>query len=392
MKTTPRRNRFSLRRLWVRIHLWLGLTLGVLGALIGVSGSILVFDHDIDEWLHPARYEISGSAPGLAYSEYATRAAQALEGRAHPTGIRLPDLEEGPIMVFARAPNAGGFLRVYLDAPTGSVLDVTDGVDFIGWVHGFHESLMLRDFRGREIVGVVGIAMLISSLSGIYLWWPARRQFRKALGFRRGYSTSRNLHYTFGFYGAMMLAMLSFTGIFLSFTDAGRAVVAVFSPLSPSPRSVQAREAAEPRITPDDAVAIARGLYPAARVIGVQLPNGPRGVYRILLREAGDTSARSGTAVSIDPRTREVLLRTDRSTRTAGDAFLTMNRLLHEGNWWGSTGRLLTFLTGLLSALLMVTGFILYFRPRRRVPSAAVGAKPGCDRGRVSRLPERQSS
>lgn len=309
-----RRNRFALRRIWVQIHLWLGLTLGVVGAFIGLSGSILVFDHDVDGWLHPARYEISGSQVALPYSDYAERAAQALEGRAKPTGIRLADTEDGPIMIFARSPDSG-FLRVYLDASTGRVLDVTQGVDFIGWMHSFHESMTLREYMGREIVGVVGIAMLISALSGIYLWWPARGQGRKALGFRRGFGPSRNLHYTFGFYGSLVLTMLSFTGIFLAFTDAGRVVVAAFGPISPSPRGIQAPEGSGRPISPDDAVGIARALYPDANVIGIQLPSGPRGVYRVMLREAGDTGARPGTAVFVDPRRGTVLHRTDRSTR-----------------------------------------------------------------------------
>ena len=42
------RKRFAWRPVWFQIHLWLGLTLGVVGALIGVTGSILVFDHEID--------------------------------------------------------------------------------------------------------------------------------------------------------------------------------------------------------------------------------------------------------------------------------------------------------------------------------------------------------
>ena len=36
------RNEPGLRACWVQIHLWLGLTLGVLGMLIGISGSLLV--------------------------------------------------------------------------------------------------------------------------------------------------------------------------------------------------------------------------------------------------------------------------------------------------------------------------------------------------------------
>ncbi|HQR52639.1 MAG TPA: PepSY-associated TM helix domain-containing protein, partial [Burkholderiales bacterium] len=289
------RKRISQRTIWFQIHLWLGLTLGMVGIAVGVSGSILVIDHEIDEWLHPARYRISGSQVALPFAEYAARAAQALDGRAKPTGIRLPDGEEGPIMVFARPPGSTGFLRVYLDAPTGRVLDVTEGVDFIGWMHGFHENLMLRDYNGREIVGFVGVAMLISSLTGIYLWWP-RRQWRKALGFRKGFGASRNLHYTFGFYGSIALALVSFTGLFLSFTDAGRTVVAWFGPLSPSPRGIQAPEGAGQPVSADDAVSTALAHYADARVTGVQLPNGPRGVYRIMLREAGDDRARRVTA------------------------------------------------------------------------------------------------
>ena len=273
------RKRFAWRPVWFQIHLWLGLTLGFVGAFVGLSGSILVVDHEVDEWLHPTRYQITGSKVALPFAEYAERAAEALAGRAKPTGIRLPDGEAGPIVVFARPPNSnGGFLRVYLDAPTGHVLDVTEGVDFIGWMHGFHESLMLREYMGREIVGFVGVAMLISSLTGIYLWWPARGQVRKALGFRDKFGLSRNLHYTFGFYGSLMLAMISFTGMFLSFTDAGRAVVAAFGPISPSPRGIQAPGDSGRPISPDDAVRVALAHYPGAGVIGVQLPAGSRGV------------------------------------------------------------------------------------------------------------------
>ena len=370
------RKRISPRSIWFQIHLWLGLTLGMIGIVVGLSGSILVFDHEIDEWLHPARYQVSGSRVAIPFAEYAERAAQALEGRAKPTGIRLPDGEDGPIIVFARPASPGsGFLRVYLDASSGRVLDATEGVDFIGWMHGFHENLMLREYSGREIVGFVGVAMLISSLSGIYLWWPPRRQWLKALGFRKGFGASRNLHYTFGFYGSLALALVSFTGMFLSFTDAGRAVVAAFGPLSPSPRSIQSPEGSGRPVSPDDAVDAALAYYPDAAVVGVQLPAGPRGVYRIMLREAGDESARPATAVYVDPRLNAVLYRADRATRTAGDRFLTLQRVLHEGSWWGAIGRTVTFITGLLPAVLAITGLILYLRSRRRRRSR-LGAAP----------------
>ena len=365
----------DLRGIWLQVHLCLGLTLGVVGALISVTGSILVFDHEIDASLNPQRYAVSGSQTALGYSDYVQRAAQAVEGRARPTNLRLPEGEDVPVVVFARArAEGGGFHRVYLDPPTGRVLEVSAAGGFIGWAHNFHESLTLREYMGREVVGAVGIAMLISSLSGIYLWWPPNGLGRRAFGFRPGFAPSRNLHYTFGFYGSLVLAMLSFTGVFLAYPEPGRAVVSAFGPVSPSPRNVLAPESSGRPIAPDEAVEIARALYPGAKVTSVGLPSGPRGAYRVSLREPGDASARVGPVVFLDPRTRAILQRTDRATRTGGDRFLVWQRILHEGEAFGVVGRVVICITGLLPPLLVVTGTMIWLRQRRKPRAADAGA------------------
>jgi uncharacterized iron-regulated membrane protein len=368
--TTAKRS--SFRAFWVQVHLWLGLTLGTVGVLIGISGSILVYVHEIDTRLNPQRYAISGQTAALPFAEYARRAERALGGKARATGIRLPDQEVGPVIVLARV-DAGPFQRVYLDPPTGDVLDRASGRDWLGWVHNFHESLTLRDFNGREIVGAVGIAMLFSSLSGIYLWWPAGGLRARAFGFRRGFPTHRNLHYTFGIWGALVLALLSFTGIFLAYQDAGRAVVATFGSVSPSPRSIQSAPGGGDAMGPDEAAAIAKQRYADASVTLLGLPQGPRGVYRITLREAGDTSARTSTLVYIDPKTRAALFSADRVSRGGGDAFLVWQRMLHEGSAFGVLWRFVVFLGGLLPPLLMITGLIIWLRGRRR-PAPPVAA------------------
>jgi uncharacterized iron-regulated membrane protein len=366
----------AARGVWLRLHLWLGLSLGVIGAVLGLSGCILLYDSEIDAWLHRQRYAISGSHIGLLLSEYARRAAESRRPRLRPTAIRLPDLEAGPVVVLAReAGDTGALQRVYLDPPSGRVLDIALPGDFIGRIHRFHESLTLRDYHGREVVGAVGIAMFVSSLTGIYLWWPGRRMRRAALGFRRGRTLSRNLHYTCGIWGVVVLATLSFTGIVLAYPDAGRAAVAAFATISTPPRSVEASEMSGRAIEIDEAVAIATKLYSRATVIGVGMPVGARGIYRVNIREAADTASRSGTVVYIDPRSGKVQLRVDRGTRTSGDTLLLWNRIVHEGRAFGATGRAVTFVGGLLPPTLMVTGLIIWLRQRRRRPQAAAVAR-----------------
>lgn len=364
---TGKPKRMRMREAWLQVHLWLGLTLGLVGALLGISGSLLVYDDALDGWLHPARHAITASAAALTMPQYAKRAEDAVGAGARATGVRLPDLEPGPVVVFVRAPGGGaGFQRVYLDPPNGTVLDVASGTDLLGWLHNFHGSLALRDWYGREIVGAVGIAMLISALTGLYLWWPRGRWRNAIFGFRKGFDLPRNLHYTFGIWGLVLLALLSFTGIVISFPEASRTVVAMFGDVSRSPRTLQASGQTGRRLDADAVVRIAQGSMPQATPVGMGFPQGPTGVFRVSLREPGDTTSRSGTAVFVDPVTGAIVHRTERATRTAGDGFLLWQRLLHEGGWLGGVGAAVTFAGGILPPLLMVSGLLMWLRGRRR--------------------------
>jgi len=344
-----------VRRLWLQVHLWLGLTLGAIGIVVGLSGSFLVYDHEIDVWLNPQRYAVSGSEPSHSLAEYAASVRQAVPG-ARIVGIRMPE-DGGPVIVTARA-QGPAFQRVFVDPPTAKVLEAVSGGGLVGWVHRFHENLTLREYRGREIVGAVGIAMLISALSGLYLWWPARGRFREALGVRAGFTTSRNLHYLLGFYGCVVLALLAFTGIWLAYVDAGRAVVSAFSPVTP--RMVEGSSPGGKPIAPDAALSAAQALYPGARVVGIGFPSGERGVYRVNLRDAAGP-----VMVFLEPASGVVLRRADASNRSGGDRFLAVQRDLHTGEMLGAA-RLLIFLGGLLPAVLVVTGTTMWLRQRRR--------------------------
>ena len=50
----------KLRRLWLNVHLWIGVGLAVLLIPISVSGGLLVLDTDIDAMLNPQRYAVTG--------------------------------------------------------------------------------------------------------------------------------------------------------------------------------------------------------------------------------------------------------------------------------------------------------------------------------------------
>ena len=48
-------SRRRLRHFWVQFHLWPGLLLGAVFALLGLTGSVLCFYPELDLWLNPAQ-------------------------------------------------------------------------------------------------------------------------------------------------------------------------------------------------------------------------------------------------------------------------------------------------------------------------------------------------
>ena len=70
-----------LRRLWLDVHLWIGVGLLALIIPVSVSGAALVWHHALDRVLYAERYGVSGPDASLPVTAYADAAQQAFAGR-----------------------------------------------------------------------------------------------------------------------------------------------------------------------------------------------------------------------------------------------------------------------------------------------------------------------
>jgi PepSY-associated TM region len=55
----------KLRRLWLNVRLWIGVGLAVMLIPISISGALLVWHDDIDTWINPHRYAVTGARAAL---------------------------------------------------------------------------------------------------------------------------------------------------------------------------------------------------------------------------------------------------------------------------------------------------------------------------------------
>ena len=198
-----------LRALWLDVHLWIGVGLGLALVPLALSGALLVWDQPLQRMLNAERFDVADGPASLAPSAYLEAAQAAFGDRALAISLRLPQSSGDPVTVVGvmKPPPHGaraGQLTAWLDPATAKVRDVANiRASLFSTLHRLHGSLMIPQI-GRKVVGWLGWAMAISSLTGLWLWFPRNGAILKALRWRRGPSLFDNLHHLIGFGSACL--------------------------------------------------------------------------------------------------------------------------------------------------------------------------------------------
>ncbi|MGX7894599.1 PepSY-associated TM helix domain-containing protein [Tsuneonella sp. HG222] len=359
MATTANSTTVRLRRMWFQVHKWIGLILAAVIIPICLTGSALVWHDWLEGTLNPERATTAAAdKPAQFYADAARRALAPGEARARLT---WPESGSGPVLAAASlaGPPRGGrpvFAQYWLDPVDGRVLDTgRSDAGAVHVMHVLHGSLMIPGM-GRKIVGWIGWAMLASSLTGLWLWWPFKGGFRRGLRWKRMPTTSGNLHHQGGFWIALPLAVLSFTGAWISFP-------AFFGPLAgdgpggppPGARGAPAPLLERTALSPDTAASIAAPLAPG-ELRTIAWPTAPDGQWTLTYdRDGGRAEVKvadaTGELTPPDPPRPETTAR--------------LMRRFHDGTDMGVVWQIVIFLGGLIPAGLAVTGVMMWLRGRR---------------------------
>jgi uncharacterized iron-regulated membrane protein len=366
--TGHRRSAASRARVFVRrVHLWLGLSLGLLFAVLGLTGSALVFYTGIDAALHPTvRIGQAGPAPDLA-SPVWDRALATGRTRWHdPAGKWTVEVTgEGGIIPARFYPSSGhghhadrmmvwfspDGIRIVRAEPWGGYL--------MSWLYQLHMALLAGDVGG-QVVGWSGGAMLVLLASGIAAWWP-RGSWRKAIAFKRDavpIRRLRDLHKLSGLWSVVLLFVLVATGILLALPAVTQALLRPTAILAP-----KSSTNGSGRVSIVQAFAAAHQALPDGRVVFVDMPGAHDAPVRVRLQVPGDPHRRFPSSyVFIDQSSGRVLALHDVRHAGTGTAVASWIRTLHDGTVGGLATRILAVLLGFVPALLFATGVLYWLR------------------------------
>ena len=339
-----------LRSLWFQVHKWLGITLAILVIPISLTGAALVWHDWLDEKINPQRFP-EVTAPLLEPSVYAAAGAKLALAGERVTTIRLPE-SKGAVQVVLTKPIPGSGRRTnaiaWIDPKTAEPIErVGSREGILSVMHVLHGSLMVPGI-GRKIVGWIGVAMLISSLTGLWLWWPLKGSVRRGLRWNRRPDLNSNLHFQAGFWISLPLAVLSLTGVWISFPG-------FFSGARGGPPGTGPAVVEQANLTPEQALAAAQPLV-AGSVTSISWPTDANPEWTVAIK--GDGKPREVKVADADSSAQLVPAKPETLARTM--------RRIHDGTGMPLAWQIIIFVGGILPALLAVTGILMWLRMRRR--------------------------
>jgi uncharacterized iron-regulated membrane protein len=209
-----------LRRALFQVHLWSGITVGLYILVISVTGSVLVYWNELYRATTPKPIISKSLGPRLTNGQLADAAQRFYPGyRVMKIGRALnPDQAVDVQLV-----RGNKIKKRIFDPRTGSDLgDVAPmGMWLVSKLLDLHDNL-LAGSTGRKVNGFGASAVLALAATGLTIWWPGSKTWRRSLKLPRGVGWKRltwHLHSVIGFWSLGFILVFGLSGIYLAIPE-----------------------------------------------------------------------------------------------------------------------------------------------------------------------------
>ena len=203
-----------MRKLFLTLHLWAGLTAALFLLLLGVSGALVAFEGEIDRALNPRLSYVHPQGQPLTLEAISARLTAAYPGATIEV-FGLPQRADYSLFV-GLMQSSRKRTALFVNPYTGEVLGSADQANhFANRVHQLHTHLLVGELAD-EITGWSSVFLLVLSITGLVLWWP-RKLFRLRWDSLTGQGSLKrfnyDLHNLVGAASSIVLFIFAWTAI-----------------------------------------------------------------------------------------------------------------------------------------------------------------------------------
>lgn len=384
-----------VKKILFQLHWLLGISAGLVLALMGVTGASLSYQDELLRLLNPGVLSVEpavGARP-LSPDELVVRVGEQLPGRA-VLGLTFSAdaLDAVKINVSGGGPRGES---LYADPYSGEMLGAARGTGFFQFMMQLHRWLAMGD-AGKAITGAATLGLVFLCLSGLYLRWPRQAASWRAwltLDWRRtGRGFLWDLHAVAGTWVLLAYLLAALTGLYWSYdwyregvhALAGEPVPQKGGPGGRRGPPVQGQAQAEAPRAPASIDAQWRAFRLAVqddyRLANLRLPERAGQPLQVMYLPESAEHNRAFNRVSLDADGK-VLQRERYADKSGVQQLLGSVYPLHTGDYFGQSGRILMLLASLCMPLFFVTGWQLYLDRRRSRRAARAAGRLALEGG-----------
>ena len=347
-----------------QVHLWLGLLAGLVLSIVGVTGSLYVFEPEIAAHLEKEKYSMAKDSSMFSND---------MEMALFVERISNQQIES------IQWPKRGRQTYIYkffeddhwyfFDQSTGELAEGEKGLgnSIFNFILDLHMNLTLGE-PGRVITGTASLVFAFFMLTtGLYLWWPTNKGRRKS-SFRIKWDASPkrfnyDLHNINGFYFSLPLFLIGLTGAAFYFDEEVQGLVDAVTFSEPAPSfflDTKMEYDMSKDFLPIDSVLVAMQLhYPDYYKRNLWMTKERDGTLSFAYQKRVDVYPGADTRIFLkaDPYTGRIVAERHPDYLPRGTSIVAKWHLpIHFGEFGGIITRILWFVAGLMPALLTYTG------------------------------------
>src|SRR4030095_5301540 len=164
-----------LRKAIFQVHLWMGIGLGLYVLMISVTGSIVEYRNELYAAATPNPLVLTPSASLLTDDQLKAAILRAYPGR---TIVSLNERPDSAIRVTFDGSKKDRVFNPCTGADLGDAIPL--GVLIVSKLLELHDDLLGGD-TGRRINGIGAILLIVLTFTGMVVWWPGIKMWKRSL-------------------------------------------------------------------------------------------------------------------------------------------------------------------------------------------------------------------
>lgn len=343
---------------WIfRVHSWLGLLAGLFILSFFLTGATIVFREELNKAENPHLFIVEEQGEYLSYDTLFRLAVQQSPTLYLYSYRYIPEQKDETIEMRVYDPASKKYPLLYLNPYNGRVLGVENS--------SIYDTLLTLHYQfflgkiGEFIAALFALALLGSLLTGVIVYrkffWKAIL-FRIPLSFKNWRVGASNLHRLIGSWALVFNFVLAFSGFYMLLY-----VFDVKSHFTPAGAEV---EGPPPQVSVnvDEMIAKASTIIDGFEFHYLDFPRKKTDYLRVTGKSKAWLFGDYNNAVAFDYTTGEVKEIFREEDLTPREKFEYALYTLHYGQYGGMAVKILYSFFAMASALLTISGFVLFYR------------------------------